>query len=81
MFLRTAKTVGRDERKHGLLYKPESFLNGRKVDSVFSNDRQSGVFPKQRDAVRRILLLLICGCKVFFKTQYIQLLILPTVII
>lgn len=41
MFLRTAKTVGKDEGKHGLLYKPESFLNERKVDLVFSKTLMS----------------------------------------
>lgn len=28
--------MGREEGKHGLLHKPESFLNGKKMDSIFS---------------------------------------------
>lgn len=46
MFLRTAKEVGREERKNGVLHKPESFLNARKVDPIFASDTHESFSSK-----------------------------------
>ena len=46
----------RDEKKHGLLHKPESFLNGAKMDLIFSNGAHEIVL-KQRHSVRWVILL------------------------
>lgn len=45
VFLRTAKEAGR-KRGHSLSHKPESFLNGRKVDPIFSSDTHKSFSSK-----------------------------------
>lgn len=46
----------REEKKHGLLHKPESFLNGGTKDIIFSNGAHEIVL-KQRHSVRWVILL------------------------